>query len=73
MDANILKGKWKQMVGDMKRKWSDLTDDDWKHVEGDRDKFVGKLQERYGYAKDRAGAEVDEFLDNWDTSNRRVS
>jgi uncharacterized protein YjbJ (UPF0337 family) len=34
MNADILKGKWKQMVGGFKQKWADLTDDDWKHVDG---------------------------------------
>ena len=37
MNEDILRGKWKQCVGSLKQKWADLTDDDWKHIEGDKD------------------------------------
>ena len=62
MDSNVIKGKWKQFVGGMKQKWANLTEDDWKHVEGDKDKLVGRIQERYGHAKERAQREVDEYF-----------
>ena len=73
MNADILKGKWKQMVGGFKQKWADLTDDDWKHVEGDKDKLIGKIQERYGHARDRAKQEVDDYLKEQELRDRNVS
>lgn len=54
-------GNWKQFSGEVKRQWGQLTDDDMLELEGDRDKLVGKLQDRYGYAKDQANREID----NW--------
>lgn len=45
----------------MKEKWAALTDDDVTAVRGRRDQLAGRLQERYGYAKDRAERELDEF------------
>lgn len=71
MDSNVIKGKWKQMVGGLKQKWADLTDDDWKHIEGDRDKLIGKIQERYGYAKERAHHEVDEYFKEQERKQER--
>ena len=62
MNADILKGKWKQMRGDVKKWWGNLTDDDFDKIDGERDKLVGRIQERYGYAKDQAEAEVDRRL-----------
>jgi uncharacterized protein YjbJ (UPF0337 family) len=62
MNSDILKGKWGQMIGGLKQKWADLTDDDWEHVKGDKDKLVGKIQERYGYAKEDAERELDRHL-----------
>ena len=62
MNADILKGKWKQMRGEVKKWWGDLTDDDLDKIAGERDKLVGRIQERYGYAKDQAEAEVDRHL-----------
>ena len=71
MDSNVIKGKWKQMIGGLKQKWADLTDDDWKHIEGDRDKLIGKIQERYGYAKERAHREVDEYFKEQEQKQQR--
>ena len=59
MNADVLKGKWKQMRGEVKTWWGDLTDDDLDRIAGERDKLVGRLQERYGYARERAEQEVD--------------
>lgn len=55
-------GKWKQLTGEIRSKWGDLTDDDIEQAAGERDKFVGKIQERYGIAKKDAEDEVDSWL-----------
>ena len=62
MNADILKGKWKQIRGQAKQWWGNLTDDDLDTIDGNLDKLVGALQERYGYAKDQAQAEIDKRL-----------
>lgn len=61
MNKHTLKGDWNQLKGSAKQKWADLTDDDLLHVEGSRDKLVGKVQERYGHSKDDAERQVDEW------------
>ena len=63
MNADVLKGKWMQVKGEVKSKWGKLTDDDLDRVEGDTEKLIGRVQERYGYARDDAKREVDAFLD----------
>jgi uncharacterized protein YjbJ (UPF0337 family) len=70
MNADILKGKWKQIRGDAKKWWGKLTDDDLDQIEGERDKLVGLVQEKYGYAREEAEAEVDRRLGTYDTSRR---
>ena len=62
MNWDTIKGQWKQFKGKVKKKWGDLTDDDLNVIDGKKDQLVGKLQERYGYAKDEAEKEADEFL-----------
>jgi uncharacterized protein YjbJ (UPF0337 family) len=62
MADDVLKGRWRQLKGEIKTRWAKLTDDDLMNVEGSFDKLVGRIQERYGYAKDDAKREVDEFL-----------
>jgi uncharacterized protein YjbJ (UPF0337 family) len=49
-------------VGEIKEKWSALTEDDLARIAGKQDQLVGRLQGRYGYAKEQAEREADEFL-----------
>ena len=65
MNADILAGKWKQVQGEVKKQWGKLTDDDLAIVEGQKDKLVGLVQERYGYAREKAQHEVDEFFQKY--------
>jgi uncharacterized protein YjbJ (UPF0337 family) len=62
MNEDILKGKWRQIKGEVKSRWGKLTDDDMDRVEGDAEKLIGKVQERYGYQRDEAKREVDDFV-----------
>jgi len=61
MNWDQISGNWKQFKGSVKERWGKLTDDDLTVVAGKRDKLAGILQERYGYAKDQAEKELDEF------------
>ena len=61
MNWDIIEGKWKQAAGAVKTKWGKLTDDDLKAIAGKRDQLVGKLQERYGLAKDQAEKQLADF------------
>lgn len=62
LNADILKGKWKEIKGDIKAKWGDLTDDDLTEIEGNEEKLVGILQKRYGYGKEEAEKEYRDFM-----------
>jgi uncharacterized protein YjbJ (UPF0337 family) len=62
MNDDVLKGKWKQFRGTIKQRWGELTDDELDQIEGRRDKLIGKLQEKYGYSKNRAEDEVNSFM-----------
>lgn len=61
MDWNQVQGKWKQMKGSAKTRWGKLTDDDLDVIAGKRDQLIGRIQERYGIAKDEAQHQVDEW------------
>ena len=61
MNWDTIEGKWKQSAGAVKEKWGKLTDDDLTVIAGKRDQLVGKIQERYGIAKDAAEKQVNDF------------
>lgn len=62
MNWDQIEGNWRQFTGSVKEKWGKLTDDDLTVISGKRDQLSGVLQKRYGYAKERAEREMDEFL-----------
>lgn len=62
MNWDIVEGNWKQIRGAVKEQWGKLTDDDLDQAAGVRDKLAGKLQERYGWAKNDAERKVDDYF-----------
>ena len=62
MNWDQLEGKWKQATGKVKEKWGKLTDSDLDVIRGQRDQLVGKIQERYGIAKEVAQKQAEEFV-----------
>ncbi len=59
MNRDVMQGQWKQMRGQAKDWWGKLTDDDLDRIQGNWDKLVGALQERYGYSREQAEQEVN--------------
>ena len=64
MNSDELKGKWKQLKGSAKQQWGKLTDDELTEIEGSQDKLIGKIQEKYGVARDEAERQVK----NWNAA-----
>lgn len=61
MNDDRIKGQWKQLGGKLKSRWGKLTDDDLKVADGNAEYLVGRLQERYGIARDEARRQVRDF------------
>ena len=62
MNWDQVEGKWKQFSGRFREKWGKLTDDDLQVIGGKKDQLVGRIQERYGMAREQAQREVDDFV-----------
>ena len=61
MNWDQVKGNWNQFKGEVKAKWGKLTDDDLTVIDGNKDKLVGHLQEKYGYSKEEAERQVQDL------------
>jgi uncharacterized protein YjbJ (UPF0337 family) len=68
MNQDVFAGQWKQMRGELKSWWGKLADDDFDRIEGQKDRLIGLVQEKYGYTRDQAQQEVErrfkEYADN---------
>jgi uncharacterized protein YjbJ (UPF0337 family) len=62
MNWDRVEGNWKQFTGKVKEKWGKLTDDDLQVIGGQQDQLVGRIQERYGVAKEEAQKQVKNWV-----------
>jgi uncharacterized protein YjbJ (UPF0337 family) len=68
MNWDRIEGNWKQVTGKAKVQWGKLTSDDFDVIAGRREQLAGKIQERYGIAKDDAEKQVSEWVKKADDS-----
>ena len=61
MNWDRIEGNWKQLKGKAQLQWGKLTDDDFSVIAGKREQLAGKLQERYGLAKDAAEKQINDW------------
>ena len=61
MNWDRVEGNWKQFSGKVKEKWGKLTDDDLTVINGKQEQLVGRIQERYGVAKEDAHNQIAEW------------
>ncbi len=66
MNKDIIKGKWKEIRGQLKQQWGKLTDDDISKMQGNYEELEGLLQKRYGYKKEEIQEKIEEFVDEND-------
>ena len=71
MNTDQIEGKFRQWKGAAKAQWGKLTDDELTQAQGNAEKLAGFVQERYGYAKERAREEVDQFLAKQDIEDAK--
>jgi uncharacterized protein YjbJ (UPF0337 family) len=65
MNPDFFSAKWQQMRGTLRSWWGKLSDEDWERIGGQKDRLIGMLQEKYGYAKDMALREVERRLQEY--------
>lgn len=69
MNWDVIQGKWREFKGQVKQQWGELTNDDLDQIDGRREELVGRLQQRYGYAKEEAEREIDQFQKSFSASD----
>ena len=72
MNKDVLQGKWTEMKGKVKEQWGKLTDDDLDRIDGKSEQLLGLLQQRYGYARDKAEEEYKRFNERWSREGKRA-
>jgi len=68
MNWDQISGKWWQLKGEIRQRWGQLTDDDLQIIAGNKDRFIGRIQERYGILK----GEAEQQINDWSKAIRRA-
>jgi uncharacterized protein YjbJ (UPF0337 family) len=61
MNKDIAEGKWKQIRGEIQRRWGKLTNSDLDQINGSHDKLVGKIQQMYGQQREAIERDIEEM------------
>lgn len=72
MNVNVLEGKWRQLRGEVRKTWGKVTDDDLDQIQGSYDRLIGMLQVKYGYTREQASEEINNFLNKVEKKVERV-
>lgn len=70
MNEDTFKGQWTQLKGQVREQWGKLTNDDLDVIQGRSEQLIGKIQERYGIARDDAKRQFDAWTPKVSTPNR---
>ncbi len=68
-EQNVLHGKWNEMKGNVRQWFGKLTDDDIEEAKGNRDKLIGKLEQRYGWSRMQAEQELDRHMNEYERTH----
>ncbi|MCA1403730.1 CsbD family protein [Ensifer sp. IC3342] len=61
MNWDIIEGRWTEFKGKAQVQWGKLTNDDLDIINGNRKELAGRIQARYGIAKEEAERQIDEW------------
>lgn len=72
MNWDRIEGNWKQFRGKARQRWGKLTDDELDFVAGKREELLGKIQEKYGIARDEAERQVRVWREGLESAHQRA-
>jgi uncharacterized protein YjbJ (UPF0337 family) len=62
MNNDQIEGQWDRFTAKVKQEWGDLTDDEVKKAEGNKDELIARIQEKYGDSKEAIAAKFNELV-----------
>lgn len=62
MQEDLLTHKWPELRRHIRLRWPALGEDDVYTIDGSRAVLMALLQEKYGYASERAEYEIERFI-----------
>ena len=70
MNQDVIKGKWNEIKGEIRKMWGDVTGDELEETKGDLQAISGIIQQRYGYQKEDVGMKLNSIVERFKESAR---
>jgi uncharacterized protein YjbJ (UPF0337 family) len=66
INEDTIKGKWKEIKGDIQKTWGRLTDDELEQTKGDLKAVGGLIQQRYGEVHNTYSKKLNQIFGHFD-------
>ena len=73
LNENIVKGKWKEIKGDLQSAWGRLTDEELETAQGDMTKFTGAVQRKYGLGQEEVRTKLNEMFSKYGDKSEQAA
>lgn len=68
-----ISGKWKEIKGELRKTWGEITDDEFERTKGDVESISGLIQQKYGTSKESLGHKVTDIFRNFQEKREEVT
>jgi uncharacterized protein YjbJ (UPF0337 family) len=67
MNDQTLKGKWKEIKGEIQRAWGKISGDELEETQGNMKAIAGIIQQKYGSEKDDIHSRLSDIVNRVDS------
>lgn len=64
MNKDEVQGRWDRVSAKIKQTWGELTDDEVKKAEGNKDELIARIREKYGERKEAIAEKLNQLMED---------
>lgn len=71
MENDLFAHEWRRIKSKVRQHWTSISEADLEMIDGSRAVLTALLQEKYGYAAEKADEEINRFLEDIGVTHKR--
>lgn len=72
MEQKIVKGKWDEIKGEVRKAWGRLTEDELEKTKGDLKAVKGLIEQKYGQKKEDLETRLDDIFNRFSKNDAKT-
>ncbi len=73
INEEILKGKWREIKGEIQKVWGKIKDDELEQTKGDLSSIAGLVQQKYGEGKSEFREKLSRLMERFGDKREETS